>query len=271
MSDTTTETIDWAWAVLDRVITPTQTGFRESHTVTIATVPDPRKADYLTSPEHLMNVSGDIYPDYPVREHGWETVSDFDYLATTVVKPVDTNTSFGILPHYRAAARIRRQGLAIPSGEAETVPYGNELAALFAPGHLPSFLGGDSEHPLLGSVSASLDLLGETAATGIRHCDQPWHTGPNAGDDPDCTHMFMARTTVDAFHGWFLEAVREHGWPIIGVDLLRVCHLAAEQAAAHPDAAFRAECLAIARQRAAEGTMDPDHLALLEASVVPAP
>lgn len=76
MGENETASPDWAWAILDRVITTSSKGFAETHTLAIADSRDPREGDYLTPPAQLQQI----------RVHGFPRAGvdpvDVCYLAT---------------------------------------------------------------------------------------------------------------------------------------------------------------------------------------------
>jgi hypothetical protein len=164
---------DWAWAILDRIITPDKTGFLEHHTIAIAETPDPARDAYLHEPERARHVH-DGFPDYysHLNAWGWTTVSDFAPYPTKVRKPTNTRTSFGAIQPYRGVARVRRTGIGTAKGTAEPVPYGDELAVVFQPVPWPSF-GQTTAHP------DTIEVVREMLPTLIREQGLPI-----AGIDP---------------------------------------------------------------------------------------
>lgn len=134
---------DWAWAVLDRIITPNKTGFTEHHTIAVSEKPDPRRSDYVNEPEHAYRIPGLGYPNYGASLDAWQwqAVSDLAAYPTRVRKPTVTRTRFGAIEPYRGVLRVRRTGLGTAVGTVEPVAYGATLTALVE---------NDPYHPIFG-------------------------------------------------------------------------------------------------------------------------
>ncbi|WP_199034813.1 hypothetical protein [Glycomyces salinus] len=272
MGEIETATPDWAWAVLDRVVITDQDGFTETHTLAIADTRDPDGGSYLKKPEQLLHFQGIPATGYLLAEWGWDELGPLTTVETEVLEAVTTRI-FGAIPPYRGAIRVRRSGIGTPEGTIDPVPYGPALAAAFsaAPGD------DDQGHPDFETgpwnIAAALQALEETGFDGRSDCEDA-HRRHMAGDDLTAadlarSHAFLARRRLDEFTQWIAEQIRSHGLPRAGIDPVEVCFLAAAQAAAHPDQAFRLECLALATERAAAGDIDPDYMALLESAAHP--
>lgn len=271
MGETDTALSDWAWAILDQVITTTDTGLTETHTLAIADSRDPARDDYRTPPQLLLHFQGIPVTGSLLREWGWDELGPLTEVDTEVLEPVETKL-FGLIPPYRGALRVRRTGTGTPAGTIDPVPYGPDLIAAFSTGH-----GNDTDRPEAEApkwdIAAALLALEETGLDGQDECEEA-HRRHMAGDDLTAddlarSHAFLARRTLEDFTQWFIEQVRSHGLPRAGIDPVEVCFLAAAQAAGCPDQPFRLECLTRAKELAATGDFDPEYLALLESSARP--
>ncbi|SDD69278.1 hypothetical protein [Glycomyces harbinensis] len=268
MGETDTALPDWAWAVLDQVITTTDTGFTETHTLAIAASRDPARSDYLTPPQQLPHFQGMPVTGSLLREWGWDELGPLTGVDTQVLEPV-TTTLFGEIPPYRGAFRVRRTTIGTPAGTIDPVPYGPNLAAAFSTSPGDHADHAEAEGPPW-DIAAALLALEETGLDGRGECEDA-HRRHMAGDDLTAddlarSHAFLARRTLEDFTQWFTEQIRAHGLPRAGIDPAQVCFLAAAHAAASPDPTFRRECLTRAKQLAATGDIDPEYLALLESS-----
>lgn len=258
----------WAWAVLDQVITTTDTGFTETHTLAIANSPDPARDDYLTPPTQLLHFQGLPVTGSLLREWGWDELGPLTNVDTQVLEPVETKI-FGLIPPYRGAFRIRRTGTGTPAGTIDPVPYGPSLAAAFSTSPNDDADHAETEAPPW-DIAAALLALEETGLDGRGECEDA-HRRHMAGADLTAedlarSHAFLARRTLENFTQWFTEQIRAHGLPRAGIDPAQVCFLATAQAAACPDQTFRLECLTQAKELAITGDIDPEYLALLESS-----
>lgn len=268
MSETDPALPQWAWAVLDQVITTTDTGFTETHTLAIAASRDPAPGDYLTPPQQLLHFQGIPVTGSLLREWGWDDLGPLTNVDTQVLEPV-TTTIFGEIPPYRGAFRIRRTGTGTPAGTIAPVPYGPDLAAAFSTSPTDDAGHVEAQAPRW-DIAAALLALEETGLDGRGECEDA-HRRHMAGDDLTAadlarSHAFLARRTLEDFTQWLTEQIRAHGLPRAGIDPVEVCFLAAAQAAACPDQTFRRECLTRAKELATTGDIDPEYLALIESS-----
>lgn len=262
MGENETASPDWAWAILDRVITTSSKGFAETHTLAIADSRDPREGDYLTPPAQLQHFQGMPVTGRLLREWGWDELGPITMVDTEVLEPVETRL-FGQIPPYRGAFRVRRNGVGTPKGAADPVPYGPELAAAFSDDDP------ETEGPRW-NIGDALLALEETGFEGLDDCADA-HRRHMAGEELSAedlarSHAFLARNTLEDFAQWFVGQIRVHGFPRAGVDPVDVCYLATAQSTLHPDPDFRRECLARARERAATGDIDPEYMALIESA-----
>ncbi|MEU5154682.1 hypothetical protein [Glycomyces sp. NPDC021274] len=237
---------DWAWAVLDHRFDRSPADLDASFTIGIAAVPDPLDGEFLHEPVDAPRLGTVVRMGEPVSDWGWELIGSWETLRTETHRSV-------------SAARIRRSGRGSRRADARPVAYALELAILFQ--ERPFQLPGETDPARYGSVARALSGLTAAAVSGRPCCAQPVQTGA-------CGHLLQARETVRKFNVWFADQVRTHGWPIAVVDASLTCRLAAERAAAHPDARFRAQCRQLAANLLASGDIDPDHYVILcEASL----